>query len=77
MCARARAARARPVDHVPSNETLEEVTQNPKMDEKWKKIGHRGKQGQKRKGEKGRAGRPDAVRTSGEKSIFEITPKTR
>ena len=66
MCVRARAARARPVDHVPSNETLEEVTQNPKMDEKWKKIGHRGKQGQKRKGEKrvrrtsGR--RPDARR---------------
>ena len=41
------------------------------MDEKWKKIGHKGNQRQKEKGKKGRAGRPDAVRTSGEKSTFE------
>ena len=47
------------------------MVQNPKIDEKWKKIGHKGKQRQKEKGKKGRAGRPDAVRTSGEKSTFE------
>ena len=73
MKTRARAPRSIKIKINPwkSNETLEEVTQKAKFDRKMKKIGHRGKQGKKKGEKKGRAGRPDAARTSGEKSTFE------
>ena len=66
-------ARAPPVVRGISNEALGEVIQNPKMGEKWKKSGIEENRGKKEKGKQGCAGRPDAVRASGEISIFENT----
>ena len=71
VCARARAARApRSIKPWKSNETLEELAKKQNLTEKRKKKGHRRKQGKKKGKKEGRAGRPDAVRTPGEKSIF-------